>query len=83
VKVTDAEFCLRTARGLLRTRAERATVFINRVLGETVDPRLWNLDAPVLSMIAQNNFEAADRWIVRALEYERSRRAGRPPATTT
>ena len=77
--VTDTEFTLRTARALLPTRSEGAVVFINRALAGTVDPRLRNLVSPVLSMIERKDFEAAARWLDRAIEYERSRRARRTP----
>ena len=77
--VTRAEFTLRTARALLPARPERALVFINRALAETVDPRLRNLISPALSMLERNNVEAAGRWLDRAIEYERARRVRRTP----
>jgi len=75
--VTDTEFWLRLAKALLPTQPQRAATFVSRVVGETVDPRLRNLVSATSSMIERGDFEAAHRWLDRALEYERSRRAGR------
>jgi hypothetical protein len=71
-RVTDIEFCLSVARALLPD-LEKAVVFINRALAETVDRRLRSLLLPALSAIEQNDPEAAARWIDRAMNYERSR----------
>ena len=71
--VTDLEFCLSVARALL-PNLEKAAVFLNRALGETVDQRLRSLLLPALSAIEQNDLEAAARWLDRAMNYERSRR---------
>ena len=71
-RVTDVEFCLSVARALLPD-LEKAVVFINRALAETVDRRLRSLLLPALSAIEQNDPEAAARWIDRAMNYERSR----------
>jgi hypothetical protein len=79
--VTDAEFWLRIAKALLPTQPQRAATFVSRVVGETVDPRLRNLVSATSSMIERRDFEAAHRWLDRALEYERSRRAGRRVAS--
>ena len=78
--VTDAQFCLRTARALSPIRPELAASFVNRVVNATVDPRRRNLAAPIPSIIRRNDFKSAFCWIDRALEYERSRRASRPLA---
>lgn len=72
--VTDSEFALRTARELLPDYPVKAVIFVNRVLTGTVDPRLRFLVEPILSMIEQNDLEAAWRWLDRALTYEQARR---------
>jgi hypothetical protein len=72
--VTDSEFALRTARELLPGYPAKALVFVNRVLTGTVDPRLRFLVEPILSMIEQNDLDAARRWLDRALTYEQIRR---------
>ena len=79
--MTDVEFALRTARALLPAYPEKALVFVNRALADTVDPRLRFLVSPALTMIENNNAEAGIRWLDRALNYERARRAGRSPAS--
>ena len=80
VIVTEIEFCLRTARALLPTKPDRALIFLNRILADTVDPRLRSLVTPVLTMIDRNDLEAAGRWLDRALRYDEARRARRTPA---
>ena len=72
--VTDSEFALRSARELLPGYPAKAQVFVNRALTETVDPRLRFLVQPALSMIEENDLEAACRWLDRALTYEQVRR---------
>ena len=72
--VTGSEFALRSARELLPGYPAKAVIFVNRLLTETVDPRLRFLVGPILSMIEQNDLEAALRWLDRALTYEQSRR---------
>jgi hypothetical protein len=57
--VSDVEFALRTARALLPAYPEKAVVFVNRALAGTLDPRLRFRIAPALTMIEQNNAEAA------------------------
>ena len=73
--MTDVEFALHTARALLPAYPDKAAVFINRVLVDTADPRLRFLVSPALTMIENNNSEAAVRWLDRALNYEQARRA--------
>ena len=46
-RVTDIEFCLSVAKALLPD-LEKAVVFINRALAETVDRRLRSLLLPAL-----------------------------------
>jgi hypothetical protein len=53
---------------------EKAAVFINRVLAETMDPRLRFLLHPVIGAIERRDLEAAARWLDRAVLYEQSRR---------
>jgi hypothetical protein len=71
--VTDVEFCLNTARALLPD-LDKATVFVNRALANTVDPRLRFLLLPALAAIGRKDTEAAARWLDRAISYEQSRR---------
>jgi len=61
------------ARALL-PNLEKAAVFVNRAMADTVDRRLQFLLLPVLSAIARKDTEAAARWLDRAISYERSRR---------
>ena len=72
--VTGSEFALRTSGELLPGYPAKALVFVNRALAGTVDPRLRFLVEPILSMIEQNDLEAAWRWLDRALTYEQARR---------
>ena len=55
--VTDVEFCLSVARALLPD-LEKAAVFINRALAESVDQRLRSLLLPALNAIEQNDLAA-------------------------
>jgi len=79
--VTDVEFALQTARALLPTFPEKALLFLNRALAATVDPRLRSLVSPALTAIERSDADAAIRWIDRALNYDQTRRAGRPPTS--
>jgi len=63
--LNDIEFRLNTARALL-PNLEKAAVFINRALADTVDRRLRFLLAPALAAIARKDTEAAARWLERA-----------------
>ena len=72
--VTGSEFALRSARELLPGYPAKALVFVNRALTGTVDPRLRFLVQPALSMIEENDLEAACRWLDRALTYGQVRR---------
>jgi hypothetical protein len=74
--VTDVEFCLNTARTLL-PYLDKAAVFVNRVLADTVDQRLRFLLLPALAAIERNDAEAATRWLDRAIDHERSRHRSR------
>ena len=65
--VTDSEFALRTARESPPGNPAKAVIFVNRVLTGTVDARLRFLVQPALSMIEENDLEAACRWLDRAL----------------
>jgi hypothetical protein len=71
--VSDVEFCLSVSRALLPD-LERAAVFVNRALADTVDRRLQFLLQPVLAAIARKDAEAAARWLDQAINYEQSRR---------
>ena len=71
--MSDVEFCLGLARALL-PNLEKAAVFVNRALADTVDQRLRFLLLPVLAAIARKDAESATRWLDRAINYEQSRR---------
>ena len=72
--MSDVEFCLSIARVLL-PNLEKAAVFVNYALAETVDQRLRFLLQPVLDAIERKDAEATARWLDRAISYEQSRRA--------
>ena len=71
--MSDIEFCLGIARALM-PNLEKAPVFINRVLAETMDPRLRFLLQPAIEAIERGDLEAAAKWLDRAVLYEQSRR---------
>ena len=72
--MTNNEFRLRVAKNMLPRYPERAAEFLEKLLQETVDPRLQSRVIAILRFIAQQNYDAADRWIDRALAYEERRR---------
>lgn len=71
---TNAELSLRTVRALLHSRPVRAQELIRQLLVKTVDPRLRARVQPILAMITCGDLKAADRWCLRALDYDRTRR---------
>lgn len=71
---TSVELSLRTVRALLHSRPVQAQELIKRLLVETVDPRLRTRIQPILAMITCGNLKAADRWCLRAIDYDRTRR---------
>jgi hypothetical protein len=72
--LTELEFVLRTARALVSTFPDKATIFATNALAQTVDPRLRNLIQPALAALRHNDTIAARKWLDRACEYERARR---------
>jgi hypothetical protein len=71
--MSDIGFCISTARALLPD-LEKAAVFVNRALADTVDRRLRTFLLPALAAIERKDAEAAARWLDRANNYEQSRR---------
>jgi hypothetical protein len=74
VRMTEAEFALRTARALASTSPDKATNFAATALARTVDPRLRYLIEPALVALGRNDAIAARKWLDRACEYDRARR---------
>jgi hypothetical protein len=76
--MTTNEFRLRLAQNvLLRGAPQRAAEYLERLLQETVDPRLRHRVHKVLNYIAQGNYDAADRTLDRMLAYEEDLRRRR------
>ena len=69
--MTDNEFRLHIAQNaLLRGSPQRAAEYLERLLQETIDPRLRHRVRKVLNYIAQGNYDAAGQTLDRILAYE-------------
>lgn len=72
--MTETEFRLRLAHNTLRRNPGGAAEFLEKLLVETIDPRLRTRVIVILNFIAHGNYDAADRWLDRVLAYAEKRR---------
>jgi hypothetical protein len=77
-ELNEAEFALRTARFLLPQQPDQAQRLIDALLRTTLDPRLRRAVAPIIKSIKDSQYEAAARWIDRAIAYDARRRGEAP-----
>jgi hypothetical protein len=75
---SHVEFCLNAAHALLPD-LEKAAVFVNRALTDTVDQRLRFLLLPAVAAISRNDAKAAAKWLDQAINYAESCRHRKQP----